>query len=493
MEEFDERRCVTGEFFLGDDRAVFGSLCVCGYDSNLKLFSSSKLSNSDGDYSYITGLLHDGNWVSLHGNVFLGVSSQFRESVGWQYAAEVFPHYVAMGDSLVSDSDDCVESVSFVMKDASSVFYEFGSFSSVTDPKPFIPLLENDADRDVDFGDNPIIAYFSGKFEISVVQTALGEIRADNRPSHGLGGPNGVRIDNFIAVTIKPSEPVSLRDSMRRLRIALRFFGLVIGREQGLSHLSISLRGQPKKSLPVAVYRTMEDASPQEGNGSKKDPPHPRDVLVSTVDGSDDYSKLLKAYISSDEDRHDARVRLQNSLRNSNSYTIDRLVGAANMFDILPDEMYPNRVELSPELAEAKKEAKELFKSLPESIERSSVLGALGRIGKLSLKRKIESRVVSTKLDKYLPGLVEVLREAVNCRNHYVHGVRGRVDYSDRTDLVRFFTDALEFSFAASDLVDLGWDFKSWAVFPMTYRHPFSAFVKSYPEQFRIFKSALGR
>ncbi|TKA91731.1 hypothetical protein FAZ79_00020 [Guyparkeria sp. SB14A] len=493
MEEFCESKNVTGEFFLGEGRKVFGNLRICGRDTSLKLFDSVELPKSSEQYSYITGLLHDGNWVSLHGNVLLGVSSYFRQHVGLNYSADIFPHCVAMGPSLVPDSDDCVQSVSFVMKDASSVFYEFDSFSSVTDPEPFIPLLENDAGMDVKFGCHPIIAYFSGKFEIAVVQTSIGEIRTDNIPSHDLGGPDGVRIDNYIAVTIKPDEPLSLQESMRRLRVVLRFFGLVIGREQGLSHLNIVLQSdEPKESLPVAVYRTMEDVPPQE-EGRKNHRPHPRDILVSTLDGPEDYSNLLRAYLRSDEDCHDARVRLQNSLRNSNSYTIDRLVGAANMFDILPDKMYPNRVELSPELAEAKKEAKQLFKSLPDSVERSSVLGALGRIGKLSLKRKIESRVVSTNLDKYLPGLVEVLREAVNCRNHYVHGVPGWVDYSDRTDLVRFFTDALEFSFAASDLVDLGWDFKSWAVSPMTYRHPFSAFVKSYPEQFRIFKSAVGR
>jgi len=379
------------------------------------------------------------------------------------------------------------------MKDASSVFFENDSFSSVADPEPFLPLLKEDSVRDVEFGEHPIIAYFTGKFEIAVVQTALGEVRADNRPSHGLGGADGVRIDNFIAVTIKPDAPVSLQKIMSRLRVLLRFFELVIGREQGLSHLNVALQDEHKGSLPVAVYRTMEGASSEDVEGDKNDSPHPRDVLVSTIDGSENYSRLLISYLRSDKERHDARVRLHNSLMRSESYTIDRLVGAANMFDILPDEIYPNCVELSPEMVEAKEKARKLFKSLPDSVERSSILGALGRIGKLSLKRKIESRVVTTNLDKCLPGLVEVLREAVNCRNHYVHGVQGKIDYSENTDLFRFFTDALEFSFAASDLVEMGWDFKAWAVSPMTYRHPFSAFVKTYPDQFRVFKDAIER
>ena len=188
-----------------------------------------------------------------------------------------------------------------------------------------------------------------------------------------------------------------------------------------------------------------------------------------------------------DPERHDSRARLRSALNIGRQYTIDRLIAAANIFDILPESAYPEKLALSQELATAKAEARKLFKPLPDSIERSSMLSAIGRIGGLSLKHKVRYRVTSTGLDKHFPQLVEVLEEAVNCRNHYVHGSPGRIDYSSNFDLVYFFTDALEFTFAASDLIDAGWDFSRWKNGRPAYSHPFGTFLVNYPDQLKYF------
>jgi hypothetical protein len=59
--------------------------------------------------------------------------------------------------------------------------------------------------------------------------------------------------------------------------------------------------------------------------------------------------------------------------------------------------------------------------------------------------------------DSYL-----VLDEAVNCRNHYVHGSRAKIDDQEHFfETVPFFTDTLEFVFAASDLIEAGWNITS--------------------------------
>ena len=91
------------------------------------------------------------------------------------------------------------------------------------------------------------------------------------------------------------------------------------------------------------------------------------------------------------------------------------------MFDILPSSAVPRDLELSDELIHAKETCSKIFKALPKSPERDSVLTALGRIGKSALKNKIlyRSRFLISPVGKFFPDIVTVIDEAVNCRNHY--------------------------------------------------------------------------
>ena len=88
--------------------------------------------------------------------------------------------------------------------------------------------------------------------------------------------------------------------------------------------------------------------------------------------------------------------------------------------------------------------------------------------------------------------LVMVIDEAVNCRNHYVHGTAPpRLDYNNNFDGVIFFTDTLEFVFATSELIEAGWDIKTWIDAPHVMSHPFSSYCKNYAENLLRLKSLL--
>jgi hypothetical protein len=97
------------------------------------------------------------------------------------------------------------------------------------------------------------------------------------------------------------------------------------------------------------------------------------------------------------------------------------------MFDVLPIDAVPSDVALSPELAEARAEAQQSFRRLEQSQERDSVLSALGRIGKASLKQKVRhrARLVTNSLPQKLPEITTILDMAVDGRNHLVHGSPG--------------------------------------------------------------------
>jgi hypothetical protein len=484
---------LTGSFRLTSGREVFGTLCVHGEHTTISLFDDDEFNRDPESYSYIRGELHDGRFVTLIQCILKRIETRSISSDKRKHSATIFPHFVALGSSHVSPSEPCISQVHFVMRDASAVFYDFDAFSTIINPTPFIPLLKNDKAmlRQVDIGENPIIAYFTGKFDVAVVETALGEVRTHHRPIETIGGPRGVRIDNEVMVTLTPPNPLTFEEGINRLSILSRFFELVLGREQPLTHLSVSLCNSNERSLPIEIYRSMAPDPRGAVDFDESRSPGPRDVLVTTVEGTEQYSTILRNYLALDQDRHDSRGRLQRALNTGRHYTIDRLIAAANIFDILPNSVYPAKVSLSEGLATAKAKARKLFKALPDSIERSSILGAIGRIGELSLKHKIRHRVTSAKLDKLFPQLVDVLEEAVNCRNHYVHGTQGRIDYSSNFDLVPFFTDSLEFSFAASDLIDSGWDISSWKNNLPQYSHPFGAFIINYRKQIKHFNKIM--
>jgi ApeA N-terminal domain 1 len=468
-------------------------LHVCGEDSKLTLFDDAEFNPYFPEiYAYIVGELYDGRLVTLLQCNLLkteitGVNSERRK-----HCAQLFPHYVAFGPAHIPNSLACISQISFAMKDASALFYDFDAFSTVLDPKPFGPLLQNDKAqiRHIDIGEHPIIGYFTGKFDIAIADTVLGRVCAHHSPKWTSGGPQGLRIDNEVMVTMTPTESLTFKEGLNQLSVLLRFFELILGREQPLKKLNVRLCSQSDRSSTIDVHRSLAPDSNKLADPEESRSIGPRDALICTIDSSEQYSTVLNNYLASDNERHDSRGRLRNALNTGRFYTIDRIISAANIFDIFPDSAYPVKVELPDDLAAAKEETQKLFKSLPDTIERNSILNAIGRIGKLSLKHKIRHRITSTGLDKHFPQLIEVLNEAVNCRNHYVHGSRGKVDYSANFDLVIFFTDALEFSFAVSDLIDVGW---SITCLKGGDSHPFHAFAIGYQPRLHNFNTLMNQ
>lgn len=488
----DNVESLTGHFSLADDRTVFGSLRLCGEDTKITLYDDAPFLPIPEAYEYLTCELHDGRFATLLDCVLEGCNSQQRISDRRKYSAWLFPHFVAIGRHHIPVSTCCISQISFSMKDASSVFYDFDAFSTVFDPTPFVPLLIDDKAkyRQVDIGKHPIISYFTGNIDVAVVDTILGEIKAHHQPTQTLGGPGGIGIFNKVFVTLTPTETLTFKDVIDRLATLLRFFELLVGREQSLFDFNVRLKDQDENSSAIEIHRTIapdpDDSTPQESHA-----PGPRDVLISTCDDAEQYSLVLTSYMASDNDRRDSRSRLRDAL-NSRKYTIDRLIGAANLFEILPDSAYPTKAAISDELKAAKADAKKLFRSLENTIERNSILGAIGRIGELSLKHKVRHRVTVSELNVHFPQFVDVLDEAVNCRNHYVHGSPGKIDYSSNFELVCFFTAALEFAFGASDLIELGWDFSKWKTKGFSNPHPFGNFVLNYKDHLSRYNELFG-
>lgn len=483
-----------GTFNIPNDKKIFGELCVSGPKSHLYLVDKDFFSTIELPDGCITGTLNDLTKVTLLQCITtegLGSMSRHGES---QYYSHIFPHFVICGDIHLPIHDRVIQDITIVIDDAGTIFYDFDAFSSLIDARPYIKEIvkANKHDREIEIGENPQISYFTGKREIVRVRTALGEVAAHHNPTWDSGGPNGVHIDNSISITITPHTPILFREMTDRIFDLLRFLEVVIGRPQKLIDIRLRVAIDAKPTEFLRVYWSL-DPSHKTTSNEDTTRPHPADILTDPIRRPTEFSEVMTKWFDSNAERKDARVRFSTSFGRGNEYSIDRLVGAANMFDILPASSVPKDVSLSQELLEAKKLCKQIFKDLSPSLERSSILNALGRLGKSTLKHKVKFRAkyLIDSVGERFPDINLVLEEAVNCRNHYVHGSISNIDYNSNSDLVVFFTNTLEFVFAAADLIESGWDIQAWCKEGTTMSHPFGRFKVGYSENLTALKEQL--
>jgi hypothetical protein len=148
---------------------------------------------------------------------------------------------------------------------------------------------------------------------------------------------------------------------------------------------------------------------------------------------------------------------------------------------------------LTADLLKAKTDSQKIFATLPYSYERDSVLNALGRVGKATLKHKTRhrGRIVMNAFGGRPSELPLVLDAAVDCRNHYVHGTPLRIDYNKISDVLVFLTNTLESVFGASELVEAGWDIQRFAGRGSTMTHPYGSYLVTYKSNLEALKALI--
>ena len=492
MDELENSK-QAGTFTISPGKDNYGELTFAGTHTSLCLRDNKDFDMRAVPGQCVKGTLHDLTKVTLLKCITTSMTRGFLTQGKEQYCStSIFPHFVVHGDHHIEPDGKVITAVRFVIDDASVLFYDFDAFGSLTDARPFIEQIAhaNRLEREIPIGPHPQILYFTGKCEIFKADTVLGRVSASHNPTHPLGGPNGVHLKNTIFTSIAFREACTFDETIARTLTLLRYLEVLVGRPQNLLKLNISIKSDDKWPSILNVYWSMPPRRNPPDNSQR---PHPVDVLVDAVRQPDEFSRVLERWLDRDQAWHDARLRFSNSIAQQ-QYNIDRLIGSANMFDILPSSAVPTDVPLSEELKSAKERCIKIFKELPRIPERDSVLSALGRIGKSALKQKIRYRgkFLVDKVGKRFPDLFTVTNEAVNCRNHYVHSSEPIFDYSNEVDSVIFFTDTLEFVFAASDLIEAGWDVRAWSERETTMSHPFGRYRASYAENLRKLQSLLG-
>lgn len=472
---------LLGTFELPGGQRAAGELRLRGSRTLLRVHSDNPLPRV-GQGGYVTGVTDRGECVSLVDCHTQGAGQTNFSGGSTKHHSEIFPHYVATGRQHMRPNEACVAGVHFTTTDLTSLFYDFDAFSHVVDARPLIDtvLRERRATRPVETGDWPQVFYFTGKTHIVEVDTTHGKVSVRHSPSYNMGGPEGAYIKNRIVVSIEPETPVSFEAAMASMHEVCCFLSLVAGRVQGIECIDVSttelIDGHP---CWLTIHQSFQWAARGSDNVFK---PHPSDVPLDPIHSADEFRYVLADWLRRHKIWRVARLRYLSCLRKANKYGPDRLIAAANMFDILPASAGPAEVPLTEEVAKARASCVQILRELSVGVDRNAALSALGRMGKPSLPKKVAHRVsvVESAFGARFPDLQLVAATAVKCRNFYVHGSSGDVDFEKVEPLVPFLTDALEFVFAASDLLDAGWDYRRWLTTPKGRGHGFSRFRSGY-------------
>lgn len=481
---------MTDQSFLGTFGTTvhgehYGELTLDGADTVLRLLGSklNSMRNANVLYGHTSRAR-----VSCIDCIWTRTKIYFDETVRAEQAA-IFPHFVTYGSRFFNPEIDTVDSLAFRFSDIDLFFEGSGSVGTfVASPSLAEAVLGAAPNGNAGpAGATPIISYFDGHMEVWGADTAIGRLSVRNVIEVPTTRPFTHRLEMSLVFT----SPISLQESIGRLMLIRHCMTAIAGRAQALDAIRLTpskLDTDAAHNRPLNLEWCLSPAGPAKTDLATSGfalPLHP-------LRRPEEFSRVLIGWFARDKAWQWPQARYVQCIEQGRHYTPDRLVAAANMFDLLPDSAYPAPEPLPPEVVSAAAETKALFKKLPVSIERSSVLGTLARFGKLSLPKKVNHRgaIVLSQLSSRLPSLQRVLKVAVLCRNHFVHA--SEFDLDTFSPYLAFLTDALEFVFIASDLIELGWRAAEW-VDGSDGGHRLAEFLYTYSSTINDFDAAYER
>ena len=478
-----------GTFSVPPGQRANGSLRLAGRESELQLWSDSPLYIPTN--ATITGVLDNLAKVSL---VRCNIRSEGHVGRGHQirYKYLLSPQCVLFGSRYIFDNDAIVREISFVLEHAVAVFHDSDAYGSIFNNSvatASVAKIKN-PESAINVGDSSWISYYTGKRTLFTSDTVNGRVSANHTPVFTAGNDHDHGLEKATELSIKFDEPLPVIESLHRMGRVLQFFDLIVGSRQNVSSINIHTGfDDPSHSFDLYAigYAGRHSSKEESENGRMLR----TTVLIHPVDNATEFANVLRAWLDRDFLWHTARIRLAHDWGNR-FYTYNRIIAAANVFDLLPTTVYGNKPSLASDLSAAVNASKKLFRSLPQSEERDDILGYLGRIGGWRLKRKIASRAknISDSIGQLLPDFGTVIDEAVNLRNHYVHGTPSRIRSDKRFHFLPFLTNSLEFIFFASDFIDSGWKIADWCNKGMPIGHPFHAYLVHYQEDLKALKEA---
>lgn len=494
--------------FLADNSEFSGHLSIAGADSLVTLVGKNFWPSLDTEYEEIHGYLVNGSKVSLLSCSSYG-KTQYRFDENTQYESKFFPNYVVVGETFVRSDEPVIRAIRYHFENVIDLLSGHNTFRSfMAEPDDVRVLLETQHRRseqiakehgwpkpsfEPEIGKHPRLMYFSGVWEFMGFDVNTGRIALTNRTSHKMGNAAGIGVDNQVSINIEFHRPMIISEAIREMYTLHGLFELSLGYRQRYKWIELELThrekiGEHERYQTAELYWSMCNKRVEVQSRASG-----QDALLAPDRRPEEFAKVAAGWMDSASNMGDPRERFATAF--FGNYGINRIVGAANMFDLLPESHAPKKKNIDAQMQAAVEKCREIFTSMPDTSARQSVLSVLGRVGTASLRDKVLHRAekVTKIAGEQFSELHLPCKQAVLCRNHYVHGSPAPFEYRDNFTEFAFIVDTLEFVFAASDLIDLGWDLKAWMRGgPMT-SHAFGAYVLDYSSNLHRLKALVER
>ena len=495
--------------FVPKDGVGAGHLSIAGKNTLLKLLVTTPTVGSGKETRDYHGFLNDGYKVSLLECVQKGFRC-FSHGENIQYEFRIFPHLVLIGDKFLCSHEARIQAIHYKLENSSNFVDRLENFGTIHPThEEFRKILEAEHNRrekiakeqgwpsakfDIEIGESPVMQYFSGCFHIAESQSKIGSVKLANQISYDVVGSHGVHIDNEINISLVFENPTDVQCAFKWLGVLHSFFELCLGKRQRYLSIEVELveEGDNVNGLGTRPLQTYWSYC-NEGISGETASTHPTDVLVTPYAQRTEFESVLANWLDSENRVGEARSRFTRYFR-SDLYGVDRIVGSANMFDLLPDTHVPSTTELDEQTLQAVEDCRKRFKALSKgSPARQPVLTALGRVGSPSLREIVLHRArIITNIDQERFAELDLpCTQAVHCRNYFVHGTKRKFDYEKENDTFIFLTETLEFVFAMSHLIELGWDYSSWRKKGTVLSHPFGTYIHTYKMSLIMLKKIL--
>ena len=270
----------------------------------------------------------------------------------------------------------------FSTGDIYRIFDDFDSFGTLADPTLQLQSLlpRTIGDRQVPIGPKPRLVYFAGRCTLLEASLFFGKLEVQHWPL-AESNSQGARITTQMRVQVEFEPAVNLEECLGKVASIGQFLSLVAGRSQGIENVQVAVDGHDSKELPLSLHWSL---GPQQANGQEFDTPSWIDMPLDGVRRADEFRQVIERWFCSNEHAL-ARARLHSCREAGNHFNIDRLVAAANMFD-LTNALTP--AEVPDELAKVLDECLAALRALPHSDDRGSAIMALKNIGEPTLMKK---------------------------------------------------------------------------------------------------------
>lgn len=464
----------VGRFLVGK-RRLLGRLMLSGRDTRLEIYSHAAPMGM-GRTPSLRGMTQTGERLTLCVLDWRSGTSGPTADGKRYNSNQFFPHYVAIGKRFFDPNHKVISAISFTTDRVNSIFSNDNCFgiAKVNDIASVLPDRAKNDGRPIQHGE---LFYYVSKGPIASVHTKTVKFVVHNAVSYSSPSADGIHLDNVIRLRLEFPRPLKLLDAINAAFDFRCFCELLTVGPHCISDIQIEHKDATEKERPMSLIISNSE-KPNANRAVER-----RSSLILAGSHPNDFKTVLSNWMATQSKRRIARLRLIEGPREE-TFTIDRLVAAANAFDLLPFKSEP----LPPQVQDKLTDLQKVVKSSLQPPYRDPILSAIGRLKGLNLRSKIVARfhVLPPALQSKCPDMDTVIGYCVQARNYFVHGTEPPTLSAKIIEAYSvFFTQTLEFIFIVTELFDCGWNSKAadsrW----------FSSYLENYKHDLKDLKEDL--